>query len=906
MKFIASFLYSLFFLTAYAIAAEPINIHYYGHEYQTCSGWTDAVEKIAASSDSIKLLQVATDITYTNGAKFIINPPEDLTIEELNNTTDYEFDERIEVIEYGKSFILPTKRRDFNLFSGGLEKIAELLNTDFIPAELFYGTTPSGIRFQVVYIPSKQERNLWYSTYKLDHQLSIGTEKVMFTTLSDPSGLDTPTVDMVEEASQKSSNILLSIGAAHNMPEGLDRTLRFISSADTDIVALNSEDIYNFYTAADKSKLKIGLSDPDYICSNIDVKNTKLERIIKPYAFRRFGRKTIAFVAFMPILHETTQKLSGNGISYFDPKNIEKTEAFLKDLRSKTGANLVVAVSFFPKNDSGWLNSVHGINIVIGPKDWNERIPVKTRLEFSGRENTDSNTPSIIVFPDDKGAGKIICELSRSGKLEAVESVAGSEDKSMPYKPEIRNAMKQDIINGMLTGLPLLPDPRNLSINNNPPHPFYFLPDFYNAAVSILRKEYKTEVSILKMHANSTNVLGDVPSAVVNIWLGQDEPLLIAYVTGSYIKKILSKRPTAANINNYSASNYMGKEYYVVSGTDDSGKISGLPIQNNEIYTAVIPVSLVNSDKNTKVIKNLGVSLHSVINNKLTQIREKYTQRSQWEQAIQAEAKNFTPLRNIWRLNLSNLSLYVSKLGVGGRSSGYAAAGESRLSAVNQTNIRGSANIISEFYADNFRMNLGVTANYGKVVLSSYTAENVDSLTYSGELRYKWKNYNGKLGSIVLGPFASAEWETEFTKNDNAHLRRVLRSKAGLKLFEGAALKELYIGLTTQQDYTNSPYYTQYAAETGYKISYPIPNTDFTLNSNGSYRRFARSSNDTVSDLLDRLEVNSKLTTKLYKNITLDIFANYLYATGKKLNKNGSSLETGFSVSFTMLFKLKK
>ena len=903
--------FSLFFSVFFAVpsvlcAAEPIAIHYYDHAYQLGSGWNDAVEQIAASSSSIKMLQAATEITYTNGAKYILNVPEDLTADELNAGIDFEFDQRIEVLEYGNSFILPSRRSDFNLFSGGLDEISRLLGADFIPAEIFYGTTPSGIRFPVLYVPSRREQKLWYTAYKLDHQLSINGEKVLFATVSEPSGLDTPTSGMVDDASQKNSNVLLSIGAGGYMPSDFQRTLRFISEADTDITALGAEDIYRFQQEASKGRLNTSLADPDYICTNADIKDTKIERVIKQYAIRRFGRRNIAFISIANPTPENINRLRAAGITLKDPKNGSWFSELLSKIKQNHSPDLIVAVSFMPKSEEGWLSSVTGIDIVIGPKEWNYAAPVRTRLEFSAREKADRNGPVLFVYPDAKGAGRIECEISRRGRLEAIEAVSGRDDRTPVFRPETRNAMKKDMMNALLAGDTLLPDPRNIPLNGKAPSQFYYTPDFYNIAASLLRKKYGKELTVLRAYSSSSNILGDVPASVIKNWLGPDEPLKTALVPGEFLKKLLAKKIPGTDYAAWNAGKYAGKEYYAFSGLDDTGSIAGLGIQKDEMYSVLMPESVLELEPKAENIKETGETVHSAVTGSLAAMHDMNQERAQWEKSVKIEAENKTEQRSLWRLNLKNLSLYVSNFGATGKANGFGNVGESQLSVDNQTNIRGSAALASEFYSGRFRIDFGVKADYGKVVFPSYTSENVDSLLYEGETRYKWRTFNGSLGSLALGPFVSAGWETEFTPADGEKLKKILRGKGGLKLFEGTYVKEFYMGITSEQNYTDSPYYTQYAAETGYKFKVNIPHTSFSLYSDGSYRRFARSSNDTASDLLDRLEINSKISTSLYKDLTLDIFANWLYATGKKIPGFGNSLETGFSISYKKLFKLKK
>ena len=119
-------------------------------------------------------------------------------------------------------------------------------------------------------------------------------------------------------------------------------------------------------------------------------------------------------------------------------------------------------------------------------------------------------------------------------------------------------------------------------------------------------------------------------------------------------------------------------------------------------------------------------------------------------------------------------------------------------------------------------------------------------------------------------------------------------------------MQEFYAGLTTEQVYTYSPARTQYAAETGFRLAWPVPGTALTLNADGNYRNFARSRFDTVYDLKERLELNFKLSTRLYGDITINPFASYFLASGKKLSGSASNLTTGFSLEYSRLFKLKR
>jgi hypothetical protein len=235
---------------------------------------------------------------------------------------------------------------------------------------------------------------------------------------------------------------------------------------------------------------------------------------------------------------------------------------------------------------------------------------------------------------------------------------------------------------------------------------------------------------------------------------------------------------------------------------------------------------------------------------------------------------------------------------------------DSKLRTTGQTYIQGSGSVFSEFYRGDLRFDTGLSADYGKITLRPkgqprLETESVDQVVLESELRYRLLRYNGFMGSLLLGPFFNLAYDTEFTRQMDLPKRKIVRSRAGMKLFEGVYLRELYTGLVTEQDYTNDPARTKYAAEAGFGLNMPLPGTALTLEADGNYRNFAESRFDTAADLKQRLELNVKLSTKLYGDITISPFFNLFLATNKIEHGTARNIMTGISLNYSRLFKLK-
>ncbi len=74
--------------------------------------------------------------------------------------------------------------------------------------------------------------------------------------------------------------------------------------------------------------------------------------------------------------------------------------------------------------------------------------------------------------------------------------------------------------------------------------------------------------------------------------------------------------------------------------------------------------------------------------------------------------------------------------------------------------------------------------------------------------------------------------------NGKDYRTKILRAKAGLKLYDGTYFKQLYIAAVEEDDMTYNNSNMKTGAEIGYEFNYPLnPNTSFV--SEGYYRHRA-------------------------------------------------------------------
>lgn len=893
-------------------AAGTASVHYFDHSYRISFDFSSAVYAITAAAPALKIETITTRTTYTNGVKFLLEGPEDLTAQELGATTSYRLLAETEALEGGTSLLLlPPGTAD--AFAPAVEEaMSPYFSTERRPARLLEGVSPSGIVFKALDLPGRAEKPLWEPTLKMDHVLSDDRRSLVFTVISVPMGLNGLNREMVERAADKRSAVMLSVGAGGTLAgvvlkAGPGRTLAYMAAAGADIAALEPEDLKNFWQWSKEGSLHVSTSAPEFVCTNLKVSDPELAKLIKPYAVRRIGGADVAFIALVPSHAPAAADLAGSPFEITEPRNEKALNSVISELRGNLKVKAIVAVSFLNKDELGWLMGARGIDVLIGPKSWDIESARRTRVELRKWEKESHTGPALTVFPDAGGAGVIKLDFGAKGTLSALESAPPPDDAREPLLYREQLYMKERIVRYFLgSGDSLLPDLRAVGSD-------YTIPSFFGLAASLTRKAFSAEAAVVRARPFFSRVLGDIPTAMVKAWLGPDEPVVLALAPGRWLEEIARKAPPELPPGADPQLAYSEAEYFAVSGLDASGRLAGLPLNPSETYLVAMPAGLAAGKPFIRVLKKPAGApdtLYAAVVGGLEKVKARTFSRQSWEGAVSEEMRNYTPPRSVWRLNLRNLSAQMTNTGVRAPA-GYADTGESRLSAVDQTQIEGSCRLFSEYYSEKFRFDAGVSADYGKTVLRPknqprLTTESVDQLTYSGELVYRMKKFDGRLGRLVVGPYASAAYDTEFSRMEDQPLRQVLRGGAGFKLFEGAALQELYAGLSTEQVYTYLPARTKYALESGFRLAMPLPGTALRLSADGTYRNFARSRFDTVYDLKERLELNLKLSTRLYGEILLSPFAKYFLASGKKLHGAGSNLTTGFMLEYSRLFKLKR
>lgn len=363
----------LLLLLAAALPARAgtASVYYFDHSYRITFDLAQTVEDIINSTAAIKRESSSTAITYTKGNRFLLEGTEALGAEELNRTTDYALESEAEVIAGEHSILLPPQDLLEKVFADIEYSVSAYFSVERLPARIMTGLSPSGLKFRSLYIPSRTETPLWEPTIKMENRAVMDGRPLLFTGISIPMGLSGLPKKMIEDAADKSAGVLLSLGAGGQLAgvvlrTGPGKTLDYMTAAGTDIAALEPDDLGNFWRWSRDGLLKVSSSTAELICSNVKVSDPELARFIKPYALRKIGGVTVAFISLIPSNSAILAGLAGSPFTIEDPKDEKALYTLINTLRGEHKAKIVVAVSFLHREELGWIMGVRGIDALIG------------------------------------------------------------------------------------------------------------------------------------------------------------------------------------------------------------------------------------------------------------------------------------------------------------------------------------------------------------------------------------------------------------------------------------------------------------------------------------------------------------------------------------------------------------
>lgn len=261
--------------------------------------------------------------------------------------------------------------------------------------------------------------------------------------------------------------------------------------------------------------------------------------------------------------------------------------------------------------------------------------------------------------------------------------------------------------------------------------------------------------------------------------------------------------------------------------------------------------------------------------------------------------------------NVDTLKLSVRRIGLDWSKTQVRNAAEyqnspvAALNATSQDFIKGVFDTILEFTRNKFKWDNSLVMEYGRTTLRPYngpetTDENADKILYSSDLSYACWDFSG----LKFGPTVRAAYETQFVDSDDSPRQNIVRSSAGISLFDHNIIKSLYLTGIHEYDFTYAgSQNSKLGAEFGWRLEYPV-REGVKFSSDGYYREYFSYSEYVGTDLERDFSAVVRLDTNLWGDFTMGPYVQYRLARARDTDKYGSNLIFGISFNYITNFLL--
>lgn len=269
-----------------------------------------------------------------------------------------------------------------------------------------------------------------------------------------------------------------------------------------------------------------------------------------------------------------------------------------------------------------------------------------------------------------------------------------------------------------------------------------------------------------------------------------------------------------------------------------------------------------------------------------------------------------------WRVELSRISINFNTTQIDNEER-YESFANSRLSGSSQLVIQAYGKLLADYYASRFVFFNSLLAEYGQTIIfatndsprvSNKTIDRILLTTGYTHRIWKLENIRGgeKLGGEI-GPFVSLSLQSEFTPSPNLPYRKkYLRLSVGARLFDSKYIQNLHLNLFGEDDFSDINHQIQsMGLESGIQLKHSLRDgVDFA--GGLYYRQYLLSNYPRERDPSFEVELNLRLDTVIFKNLTISPFLSLYLLKGRYIPQAGTNIFVGVSLGYGKVFKDNK
>ncbi len=228
----------------------------------------------------------------------------------------------------------------------------------------------------------------------------------------------------------------------------------------------------------------------------------------------------------------------------------------------------------------------------------------------------------------------------------------------------------------------------------------------------------------------------------------------------------------------------------------------------------------------------------------------------------------------------------------------------SALKADSQDFIKGIFDTALEYNRNRLQWDNSLFMEYGETKLKPIdepetVSENADDILLSSNLSYACWDFSG----FKFGPTVRAAYDTEFKTAGDTPRQNIIRTNAGVSLFDNAIIKSLYLTGVHEYDFTYDTTISKLAAELGWRLEYQV-REGVKLSTNGYYREYLSYSVYEPTDLERDFSAVVRMDTNLWGDLTMGPYVQYRRARARGAVDYGSNFIMGVSFNYITSFGL--
>lgn len=943
-------------------AQNEVNLIYFSDSYWTDNSLYTAIENVIYAKDSgITLERIEKQWTFVKNGTYILNPDRGVTPEEINAEEKYFISYgETDILETPDAVFLQHPSTEESLNEKILALKSPSLNITAAKAQQGIIDLPSGSTLDIITTAPKFAQSDWIPAASITYYLKINGSSIKATIILKPFGGIGGWKDALDKVSPKADPLVINTGnysAYGNINLSTATLANYWAAMKVNVLAFSPSDFQLLWKFSYEQNTQIL---PVFLCSNYEVISGTAQPHIATQTVITKNNVNIGFISLMePAAIDSAAGQNNIPVKSINPLNAATKAA--NNLKTDGKADFIVLISHLEQNTLNDLMPKLGfIDLVISADAIETTNRTINKITLNNWVNSRRPGPIAALYLNAYELGYTNLKFENIGGKLSVKAIEDLPSANFfadnTFSNNFYRINRRAIFRGTDESDNLLPPARLMF----PSGVFSYQPlPFFNLTAEIVRKEAKTELAFTRIKDFNEPEFNDISAQTLNSWIGPNEKVIKGKLTGSQLKDLL-KYADFSDAQDRSAKNYNEEFWLSPAGIEKDGsnyKVNGLRLTDGELYSVALPQSLTkervllpNLADRTAHFSVMDNDVALMVTNYLTKTRNKldrqvfedfsdyakkrykqeekaknssdiavstqsyaaaYTQFSdnadrQYISALRAYMMNRPDVVGAWRFNLDRLSFQFSNTDIT-NSEYYAGFSNSRLNADSQTLIQGTLNFNAEYYTLKSRWVNTIYATYGKVILRPLNNpkienESADKILLSSE--YTHKNYEVKnlLGGFMAGPFAALEYETEFTKQDDANKLKILRGRGGIKLFDGKYIKDLSLAFTPEIDFTYSNDPDKYAWEISCRIEQPL-REGLNIIYKGSFKDFIRTKSDSAFDLKYELELDARVSVKVWGNLSVEPFINYYQARAKSFDTVGRNLFVGISLNYSQLFK---